>query len=59
MTIILFIVFAILIFLIWADAILVRKWIYALRIKLVGIRSRCLLEILDRLDQVEKWLDKL
>lgn len=58
MAIILFVVFAILIFLIWVDAVPVRKWMYSLRIKLVGIRYRGMLELLDRLDQAEKWIDK-
>ena len=59
MTIILLIVLAVLVFLVWAEAIPLRKWFYAFRIKAIGIKSRFLVEFLDCLDKVEKWIDRL
>lgn len=59
MVIILLIILAVLIFLVWAEVIPLRKWFYATRIKAIGIKSRCLVEFLDCLDRAEKWIDRL
>lgn len=59
MTIILLIVLAVLVFLVWTEAIPLRKWSCAFRIKMIGIKSRFLVEFLDCLDKAEKWIDRL
>lgn len=59
MTIILLIVLAVLVFLVWAEAIPLKKWFYAFRIKVIGMKSRFLVELLDCLDRMEKWVDRL
>ena len=58
-TIILLIVLAVLAFLVRVEAIPLRKWIYACRIKVIGMKSRLLLEFLDFLDRMERWIDRL
>ena len=58
-TIILLIVLAVLVFLVWSEAIPLRKWFYAFRIKVIGIKSRFLVEFLDCLYKAEKWIDRL
>lgn len=59
MVIILLIILAVLIFLIWVEVIPLRKLFYAARIKAIGIKLRCLVELLDCLDRAEKWIDRL
>ena len=58
-TFVLFIVLPVFVFLMWIEAIPLRKWYYIFRIKIIGIKSRFLVEILDFLDRTEKWIDSL
>lgn len=58
MTIIILIVLAVLVFLVWAEVIPLRKSFYAIRIKAIGVKSRFLVEFLDCLDRTGKWIDR-
>lgn len=44
----------VILFLIWIEVIPFRKWIYKIRIKAIGMQSRCLIEVASILDKVFK-----
>ena len=54
MTIILLIVFAVLVFLVLTEAIPLRKWVYVFHTKVIGMKFRFLVELLNCLDRVNK-----
>lgn len=53
------IVFAIMAFLIWVEIIPVRKWVYEIRVKTIGVKSRCWIEFISFLDKIDKCIEWL
>ena len=58
-TIVLLLLLVVLLFLAWIEVIPIRKWTCIFRIKAIGMKSRYLVEILDLIDEVEKWINNL